>query len=108
VVVGEQLAGCPGHMHEVIVRGPLQVAPGHHTATLHGERLPLTPREFELLMLFARNPGRLLRRESIAADVWGCDSPGRTIDIHVARLRSRLPEGAIETVIRLGYRFVLQ
>jgi DNA-binding response OmpR family regulator len=48
----------------------------------------------------------LLRRERIAAEVWG-GRAGRTIDIHVARLRARLPEGAIETVIRLGYRFVL-
>ncbi|MEA2446941.1 MAG: two-component system, OmpR family, alkaline phosphatase synthesis response regulator PhoP [Actinomycetota bacterium] len=93
---------------EVVDRGPLQVVPAQYIATLDGERLPLTRREFELLVLFVRNPGRLLRRDRIAADVWDSDSPGRTIDIHVARLRSRLPKGAIETVIRVGYRFVLQ
>ena len=109
MVVSEPLAGYPDLVHEeVIVRGPLQVVPGHHTATLYGERLQLTPRQLQLLTLFVRNPGRLLRRDYIAADVWDSNSPGRTIDIHVARLRSRLPEGAIETVIRLGYRFVLQ
>jgi len=92
---------------DVIVRGPLRITPSEFVATLHGERLQLTPKEFELLTLFAQNPDRLLRRAHIGAAVWGGEAPGRTIDIHVARLRSRLPEGAVETVVRLGYRFVL-
>jgi DNA-binding response OmpR family regulator len=95
------------HDDEVIDRGPLRVVPLQYIATLEGERLSLTRREFELLVLFVRNAGRLLRRDQIAADVWGSDSPSRTIDIHVARLRRRLPKGSIETVIRVGYRFVL-
>lgn len=92
---------------EVIQLGLLQVVPNQYVATFDGERMNLTPREFELLVLFARNPGRLLRRDVIATEVWRTVPKGRTIDIHVARLRSHLPRGAIETVIRLGYRFSL-
>lgn len=106
--IGEPPAQASEVSEEVIERGRLQVRPAHYTATLDGERLPLTRREFELLVLFVRNPGRLLLRERIAAEVWRSDSPGRTIDIHVARLRSRLPKESIETAIRLGYRFLLQ
>ncbi|MPZ70387.1 MAG: hypothetical protein GEU71_12795 [Actinobacteria bacterium] len=82
------------------------VLPGEYIAGVDGDQLQLTRREFQLLALFVRNPGRLLRREEIAAEVWGTSPIGRTIDIHVARLRKKLPQGAIETVIRLGYRFI--
>ena len=97
-----------GPDEEPLVHGPIRVDPGAAIATLDGERMELTPKEFALLMLFVSNPGRLLRRKYIGAIVWGGDAPGRTIDVHVARLRNRLPAGAVETVIRLGYRFVLQ
>lgn len=92
---------------EWIELGDLRVAPDHFLALYAGEKLQLTQKEFLLLVLFARNPGRLLRRETIAAEVWGGEARGRTIDIHVARLRARLPRPAIETVIPLGYRFLL-
>lgn len=93
---------------EIIDRGRLRVMPDRHVATVDGRPLQLTPREFDLLQFFVRNPGRLLRREHIAAQVWSSAPTGRTIDVHVARLRGKLPAGAIQTVIRLGYRFVLE
>lgn len=91
----------------VIEAGPLRLFPADFVATLDGERLRLTNKEFRLLVLLAANRGKVMRRELIALQVWDGSAPGRTIDIHVARLRRRLPEGAIETVIRVGYRFVL-
>jgi two-component system alkaline phosphatase synthesis response regulator PhoP len=93
---------------ESIEVGPLRIYPEEFVAILDGERLSLTPKEFALLVLFARNPGRLLRRSLISELVWNSEVRGRTIDIHVARLRNSLPEGSIETVIRLGYRFQMQ
>ncbi|MFN2389202.1 MAG: winged helix-turn-helix domain-containing protein [Actinomycetota bacterium] len=93
---------------EAIQVGDLRLYPEEFVATWRGERLFLTPKEFQLLVLFARNPGRLLRRQLISETVWDDAARGRTIDIHVARLRSHLPRGAIETVIRLGYRFQLR
>lgn len=92
---------------EAIEVGDLRIVVDEYVATLGGERLDLTNKEFALLVLFARNRGRLLTREQIAAQAWGGHAPGRTIDIHVARLRSRLPPGAISTVIKVGYRFEL-
>lgn len=92
---------------EEITIGDLSIWPERFVATWRGEELQLTHKEMLLLMLFVRNPGRVLRREMIAAHVWGGSAPGRTIDIHVARLRSKLPDNAITTVIRVGYRFTL-
>ena len=97
----------PPGSDQVLVVGDLRVWPDEFVAELAGERLSLTNKEFLLLTMFMRNPGRLLRRERIAAEVWQGQTMGRTIDIHVARLRARLPAGAIETVIRLGYRFIM-
>lgn len=92
---------------EAILIGDLRVVPDEFVAELGGRPLSLTNKEFRLLVLFVRNPRRLLRREVIADAVWDGPLRGRTIDVHVARLRAQLPQGAIETVIRLGYRFVL-
>jgi len=105
----EEAHAVPSHVGEAapIELGDLCVHPQEYVATLHGVRLLLTPKEFQLLVLLARNPGRLLRREVISKAVWGDETPGRTIDIHIARLRRQLPQGAIETVVRLGYRLLL-
>jgi DNA-binding response OmpR family regulator len=91
----------------VIEAGSLRIHPADFVATIDGRRLSLTNREFRLLVLLASNPGRVLRRDLIAERAWDGHAPGRTIDIHVARLRRSLPPGSIETVIRVGYRFVL-
>jgi DNA-binding response OmpR family regulator len=94
-----------GDQSEVVRCGGLRIYPDLFHAEWEGERLQLTAKEFGLLLLFARNPGKLLRRERIAAEVWKRVPRGRTIDVHVARLRRRLPQGCIQTVIPLGYRF---
>lgn len=91
----------------VIERGSLRLVPDEYLATVDGQALTLTRKEFQLLVAFASNPGRLMRRDRLAVEVWEGKASGRTIDIHVARLRSKLPTGAIQTVIRVGYRFVL-
>ncbi len=104
----ESLSGrLPAQAAEALHIGPLRVEPRNFVATLYGERLQLPYKEFRLLTLFAENPGRLLSRDTISAEVWEGHAAGRTIDIHVARLRRKLPPGAIETVFRVGYRFAL-
>jgi two-component system alkaline phosphatase synthesis response regulator PhoP len=107
VNANQPLSESPLHGEVAIQVGPLRVLPEEFVATLNGERLVLTSKEFELLVLLASNPGRVMRRDRIAREVWGSQAPGRSIDIHIARLRSRLPDGAIETVVRVGYRFSL-
>jgi len=72
-----------------------------------GEELPLTRKEYELLLLFARNPGTALYRETIYERVWGSDYFGdsRTIDLHVQRVRKKAGwEDKLTSVYKVGYR----
>ena len=90
--------------------GPLRVDVGEHTASVDGRTVELTPKEFDLLALLVRNPGRAFARDYLLEKVWGYDYGGldtRTVDTHVLRLRKKLgPVGdRIETVWGVGYRF---
>jgi DNA-binding response OmpR family regulator len=89
--------------------GPLRVDLGQHAASLDGRAIELTPKEFDLLVLLLRHPGRAFSRDYLIEKVWGYDAAGsdRTVDTHVLRLRKKLgPVGdRIETVWGLGYRF---
>jgi DNA-binding response OmpR family regulator len=78
--------------------------------TYRGEPLTLTHREFELLYFLCRHRGKFFDRDRLLAHVWGIDFGGsdRTVDIHVCRLRSKLPPQAaslLETRRGLGYGF---
>jgi DNA-binding response OmpR family regulator len=88
--------------------GPLRVDLEAHVATCAGERLDLTPREFDLLAFLARHPGRALSRDELLRKVWGYDYVGetRTVDVHVRRLRAKLGghHEMIETVLGAGYK----
>ncbi|AJS57237.1 response regulator transcription factor [Paenibacillus sp. IHBB 10380] len=75
---------------------------------LDGQQLDLTPKEFDLLVLLARNPERVYSREALLEQVWDMGFAGgtRTVDIHVQRLRKKLGEmqGVIQTVYGIGYK----
>jgi len=100
----------PTGMGRALEAGPLRVDLDAHVATCAGERLDLTPREFDLLAFLARNPGRALTRDELLRKVWGYDYVGetRTVDVHVRRLRAKLGEHheMIETVLGAGYKLV--
>ncbi|MFF9196022.1 response regulator transcription factor [Streptomyces sp. NPDC014779] len=73
------------------------------------EAVPLTRKEFDLLALLAQRPGVVFRREQIISEVWqtNWEGTGRTLEVHVASLRSKLRMPAlIETVRGVGYRLV--
>lgn len=78
------------------------------TVSIQGELLDLTPKEFDLLVLLMRNPGRVYSREVLLEKVWDMDFAGgtRTVDIHVQRLRKKLGShhGLIQTVYGIGYK----
>jgi DNA-binding response OmpR family regulator len=99
-----------GSDEKVINHGPLRIEPESHRATLDGVELPLTPKEFELLVLFATSPGRAFNREFLIERIWGGDFEGfdRAVDNHIRRLRQKLgPYGdKITTVWGVGYRFI--
>ncbi|AZK96886.1 MULTISPECIES: response regulator transcription factor [Streptomyces] len=74
-----------------------------------GETVQLTRKEFDLLALLAQRPGVVFRREQIISEVWhtSWEGTGRTLEVHVASLRSKLRMPAlIETVRGVGYRLV--
>ena len=94
----------------VITHGALRVDLAAHQASLDGVELGLTPKEFELLLLFAANPGRAFNREFLIERIWGGAYEGfdRAVDNHIRRLRAKLGDFGekITTVWGVGYRFV--
>ena len=71
------------------------------------KEINLTKKEYELLLLFARNPGTALYRETIYERIWGSDYLGdsRTVDLHVQRLRKKVGwENRLRAVYKVGYR----
>lgn len=80
--------------------------------TLKGRRVPLTRKEFDLLTVFLRRPGRVLGVPYLLETVWGYDPADynnpRTVTVHVSSLRSKLGEGFAARLVAvpgLGYRF---
>jgi DNA-binding response OmpR family regulator len=100
-----------GSDEKVIVQGSLRLEPSSHRATLDGAELALTPKEFELLLLFAANPGRAFNREFLIERIWGGEFDGfdRAVDNHIRRLRQKLGDygDKIATVWGVGYRFIV-
>ncbi|MDB4908847.1 MAG: response regulator receiver [Gemmatimonadetes bacterium] len=92
--------------------GDVSLDPRGRIVTRGGERVSLTPKEFDLLFALLRRPGAVLSRVSLLREVWGhnADVMTRTVDIHVGELRRKLElEPAtprhIMTVRKVGYRF---
>lgn len=77
------------------------------SVTYDGTETELTPKEFDLLVLFIRNRGITLFREKIYEEVWGMEfrADSRTLDLHIQRLRKKLGlENSLKTVFKVGYR----
>lgn len=88
--------------------GPLVLDRTRHEVTDKGREVTLTAKEFGLLEYLLRHPGRVLTREVLLNAVWGYEYYGttRTIDVHVRRLKQKLPvlDDAIVSVKSLGYK----
>ena len=94
--------------------GPVRMDVERHVVTVGGEEQRLPLKEFELLEMFLRNPGRVLTRGQLIDRVWGSDYVGdtKTLDVHVKRLRAKLEPDPSEpkylvTVRGLGYKLDL-
>lgn len=76
----------------VLEVGRVRMDVGRHEVAVDGEAVAMPPREFELLELFMRNPGRALARGEIIDRVWGADYVGdtKTLDVHVKRIRAKI------------------
>lgn len=76
----------------------------------NGERLKLSPKEFGILSMLVRHPGRVFTREEILAEVWHGDAfvLDRTVDVHIARIRRKLGDGAAHLTNRQGYGYCFE
>jgi len=93
---------------EIIEIGSLSLDISRHEVEYEGEKIALTPKEFELLRYLLVNQGRVLSRELLLEKIWGYEYAGdtRTVDVHIRRLRKKINESLIETVRGVGYKFV--
>ncbi|MBJ7903694.1 response regulator transcription factor [Streptomyces sp. NPDC004549] len=92
-----------------LLLGPVRIELPTRQVSVGGAVVQLTRKEFDLLALLAQRPGVVFRREQIISEVWrtSWEGTGRTLEVHVASLRSKLRLPAlIETVRGVGYRLV--
>ena len=101
----------PGEAASVLY-GPIVVDSDRHTVSLKGKSVTLTAKEFLLLEYLLKHKGRVLSRDVLLTDVWGYKYTGgtRTVDVHVRRLREKLPllGAALVTVKQFGYKLLDQ
>ncbi len=88
--------------------GPIAIDIDRHTVHVDGAEIQLTAKEFLLLQYFVQHRGRVLSRDVLLSDVWGYTYTGgtRTVDVHVRRLREKLPllADALVTIKQFGYK----
>jgi len=99
---------------KLIRAGKLEVDLERHEIRHGKAKVQLRPKEFDLLALLARHPGRVFQRSELLDLVWGYDFPGytRTVDVHVQQVREKLAaaeitDPSIQTVWGVGYRLEL-
>ena len=95
---------------DVLTVGDLTIDMRSLQVQRNGETILLTKKEWDLMLLFAQNPGAALYRETIYERVWGGEYPvgSRVVDLHIQRLRKKIGwEDKLQTVNRVGYRLVL-
>lgn len=80
-----------------------------YTVTINGNEVLLPKKEFELLSLLASLPNKVFKREEILEKVWGNDVVvgGRTIDVHIRKLREKIGDDYFKTVKGVGYKFIV-
>ncbi|KXK54187.1 MAG: response regulator transcription factor [Chloroflexi bacterium] len=92
--------------------GDLSVSLARHEVRIRDQEITLTPREFKLLVLMVREPGRVFSRQQLLEGAFGSDTESleRTVDYHIMNLRRKLEydkeiSECIQTVFGVGYRF---
>ena len=93
---------------DAIKIGDLVINREEYKITKKGEEIILPRKEFELLSLLATKPGKVFKREEILDKVWGNEVVvgGRTIDVHIRKLREKIGDKSFKTVKGVGYKFV--
>lgn len=102
-----------GRDERPLVCGPLTLYAQQCRAQLNGAEIELTPKEFELLYFFMKNPERVFGRQTLLCQVWEYEYPdnSRTVDTHIQRLRMKIEADPtqpqlLQTVRGFGYRLI--
>jgi len=99
----------PEEEKEALIKiGNLVINREEYKIVLNEEEIILPRKEFELLSLLASKPGKVFKREDILDRVWGNEVVvgGRTIDVHIRKLREKIGDESFKTVKGVGYKFV--
>lgn len=99
---------------KVIRLGDVAIYPDKYEVMLHGEIIPMRPKEFEVLLYLVQHPGTVVTRDDLMNRVWGFDYIGgqRTVDVHVSSLRKKLELNQesvkIDSIRGVGYKLVIK
>jgi len=98
-----------GTQEDITKVGDIVINREEYKIVNHGKELILPRKEFELLALLTSKPNKVFKRETILDRVWGSEVVvgGRTIDVHIRKLREKIGEDHFKTVKGVGYKFVL-
>ncbi len=94
---------------DVVKMGDLIINRDEYKIIKDKKEIVLPRKEFELLSLLASKPGKVFKREDILDKVWGNEVivGGRTIDVHIRKLREKLGDDSFKTIKGVGYKFVI-
>lgn len=93
---------------KIIHTGNFTLNPSSYNVSVRGQKITLTKKEFELLYFFVQHPNKIFKREEIFEKIWHNIEliNDRTVDVHINRLREKIGKESIQTVIRVGYKFM--
>ena len=105
--LNRESGGAAENAQEIIQIGDLIINRTQYSASFQGRLLVLPKKEFELLSFLARNPNKVFNRDELLEKVWGTDVyvVERTVDVHIRKLREKIPEYYIKTLKGVGYLF---
>ena len=97
------------NQNDVMQVGKIEINREEYKVVNNGKEIILPRKEFELLALLASKPDKVFKREVILDKVWGQEVVvgGRTIDVHIRKLREKIGDHHFKTVKGVGYKFVL-
>ena len=92
---------------DVLEFGELSIDLQKYRVRIKGKKLDLPRKEFELLSLLSSRPGKVFNRDEILDSIWGNEVVvgGRTIDVHIRKLREKIGDQYIKTIKGVGYKF---
>lgn len=95
---------------EKIEIGQLVINRTNYSVLNNGVALVMPKKEFELLSFLAKHPNKVFNRDELLEKVWGTDVyvVERTVDVHIRKLREKIPEHYIKTLKGVGYMFTLE